>query len=235
MSATLLRAAALSCAALMATDVAGEDIDRSAVPMPPFVQAAMPGIGKVGYVGIGSKTACTGALVSPLHVLTANHCLRSYLPALAVTFTAGASLDDASQWTRGARVIRMETVDGEFATDVALVELREPMEEIDIIPLADGPVDPFASDLAFIGYARDDPERLTGRLDCLAFATKPGLIETDCAVVVGHSGAPLLVQQGGELRLVGTVVARRSGLLETSIAVPLPDEFRAVIEEALGT
>ncbi|MBF9035562.1 trypsin-like serine protease [Rhodobacterales bacterium HKCCE2091] len=190
---------------------------------PAFITARLTAIGYVtpsrprpgGGEGI---SGCTATLISPTHVLTAAHCLvRAERPG-DVHITFGWRADGPPLW-RGTAV-RVDIPAGyggepfsldTASVDVALVTLPRPVpgDLVAPIPLAGPATDAFdRAAFAIWGYPMGRPTELSGHDGCRATPRPFGpLIVTDCTVVQGFSGAPLLADTPGGPRVVAVVVA----------------------------
>lgn len=212
------------CAAV--TPVAAQE--RALPPLADDIAAQFPAIGRLGNAGFRIKQGCTATLIAPDLVLTAAHCVSDSDRSGRV-FVAG--------WSRGDFIAARETkremrhpayaADGKNSArnDVALVMLESPIEDVTPIPL--GNVDEATLDgtkVALIGYHRKTPHILSGKLSCPVNRFGVDLLQVDCPVINGNSGAPLLDRtEGGGWQVVGVV---SSQLGAGAIAVQLPNWLR---------
>ncbi|XDA99884.1 trypsin-like peptidase domain-containing protein [Sulfitobacter sp. LCG007] len=226
----------------------GTDRQIFMLPLVPEAERARwAAVGAVNGAGITRKIGCTGTLVAPALVLTAAHCVpgaeggesfgprRVFVAGLDVGGHVAHRVSSATVQHPAYPVSKGNT---RFRYDVALVTLEEPLPPDMVVPIgvAEGEdADRAATQgpLAILGYAKRRPYALSGRFDCARVAGPPGLIYTDCAVVSGNSGAPLLGKIDGTWQVVG-VVAGTLGKLgpARSLAVPLPDWARERIAAA---
>jgi protease YdgD len=186
----------------------------------------IPGIG--GY--------CSAVLVAPRIVLTANHCLyaldynkrdaagnpgRQLMDATRFVFVAG--VHDSAY---ADRVPVEEVITGGWAPgaedpsrDWAIAILERPASS-DIVPIAFKSYDPKAAMAAwnrklmvaaYPGASFTFNSVLRFSLNCsILQADTPALVVHDCASENGSSGAPILVEEQGELRIIGIHSSRRT-------------------------
>lgn len=192
-----------------------------------------PAIGRVNVAGEGF---CTGVLIAPDKVATAAHCLvwpgSGQLRALHdIHFVAGRRRDRHLGHS-SARAVQLhprfdlrqaERLEMRF-TDLAVIELKEPLEVTPLEPLEVMPGDlPAENDgFAYASYAKDRRYLPSLHSGCSLLRALEGVWLMDCDTVEGGSGGPLLVGEGAEARPVALVV----GYLmaegrPASIAVPI--------------
>ncbi|EEA94207.1 hypothetical protein PJE062_191 [Pseudovibrio sp. JE062] len=73
-------------------------------------------------------------------------------------------------------------------------------------------------DLTSAGYARDRPFLLAADKNCKLYKDRGNLWLTSCDTNYGGSGGPVMVEENGQLKLTGIMVA--SAQNKFSIAVP---------------
>jgi len=185
----------------------------------------VPGLG--GY--------CSAVLVAPRIVLTANHCL--YAPDYSARDTRGNPGKQLLDATRFVFVAGVH--DSTFADSIPVVEVitggwspaaEDPVKDWVIAILAR----PARDDIAPMGFKPYNPKAVAGAWHRkLVVAAYPGasfafntvlrlsfdcsFLQPDSANVVAHdcpsengsSGGPILVEEGGELRLIGIHSSRR--------------------------
>jgi protease YdgD len=157
-----------------------------------------------------TRGGCTAVLIAPDVALTAGHCARGSVSgprAMRLTFRPDR---DAFAVTVRAVAFHADRDDSlTFASahaDLALLRLAMPVPP-DIarpIPLA---TDPQAEAGALYGYRNDSDDALHGHTACQIATARPELLVSDCRVVSGFSGAPLLSGTPGDWRVEGIAVA----------------------------
>ena len=222
------------CLVLATFSVAAKENDRKAkkakklsaetaqglqVTMSDAARAQWPSVGQLSR-GAKTRGICTGTLISPTHVLTAAHCVSNrkkerITPFHRVLFRAGwhhGDLEDASR----AKSIAIhpeyfEKTDPPksdlhiFATDLAIIELQEPLEGIATAEIGE-PVDALGP-VSVMGYQRSSPDALIDYVGCARLGIDHTFFGLSCAVRSGTSGAPVFERRGDRWVLVGVVVA----------------------------
>jgi V8-like Glu-specific endopeptidase len=182
-------------------------------------QAEWPSVGQVRR-GAKQRGVCTGTLVAPTLVLTAAHCVANrkterISPFHRVTFRAGWNNGTRTDTARAKKITlhpryfdkttpprsELEV----FSTDLALIELIEPMEGVAYSPIGEkreevGPV-------TVLGYQRQDRDTLVDYVGCASLGEDAWFMGLSCAVKSGTSGAPVFEKRDGEWVVVGVVVA----------------------------
>jgi protease YdgD len=155
---------------------------------------------------------CSAVLIAPDRALTAAHCARGATEGpnrLTLTFRPAAPEPLHRAAVAAVRLHADVPPEGRPApaADLALLLLDEPVPEALVapIPLADGAAPPRTT--ALFGYINPDREILHGHDTCMMMDLAPGLIGSDCRVVSGFSGAPLLSGGPGTWRVEGIAVA----------------------------
>lgn len=157
-SGAALAASITGCAGEPEVDVTAEEIIGGF----PARSAALDAIGALGY-NLGDGTfapVCTGTLITPTVVLTAEHCVDwVFDPANELAFLIG--------WDANApkRVVPVRGVAMEqsfwggllgLGSDVAVMHLAEPVTDVTPLPYAEMTADLVGQRLAGIGYGQQD-------------------------------------------------------------------------------
>jgi protease YdgD len=190
-------------------------------------EAPWRSLGKLQATAGGMRSVCTATLVAADKVLTAAHCLYNrrtesfFLPSSmhfllayargqheahgrVVRFTTGSDYDPASPGRSRGSDWAVLTLDPQDPMPDAVLPIR-------IAPPAPGTI------IAIGGYSQDRGFTITADRDCrivalVADASGRRLLRHDCAATRGVSGAPVLMLEGSEWRVVGiNVAAARDG------------------------
>lgn len=177
---------------------------------------------------------CTGVLVAPDLVLTARHCVEGARAKPAtMRFAADFSQGQSAALRRGAEVILpSEAVTPSRANDVALLRLQtaidpEVVPPISLAPLflAQGALSTQMPKLSVIAYRRDAPEQAERQDDCRLVVALSGVLALSCPVVSGNSGAPVLLWDGTDWRVIAVMVAAYSLGQTHSLAALVPPDL----------
>jgi protease YdgD len=200
-------------------------------------------VGKVLAIAGALRTSCTGSLIGPSAVLTAAHCLynfksNEYFPARSVEFLLGFAGESFVASGRGVSYVVGPGFDPDSiaktrGSDWAVLTLEKKLGEPDRI-LTVNPTPPgTGTPIVIGGYSYDHALYLTADSHCEvlgrgADASGRILVVHDCTAKQGVSGAPVLVQDGGQWIIRGVDVASGRENTRGIAVIPLRPGERAV-------
>lgn len=174
----------------------------------------------VGRLDINGSGFCTGALISPVLVLTAAHCLydkttKGRINHETIKFLAGWRNGRASAYrnVRRAVVHPLYVYDGETSServrnDIALLELERPIRNTTVKPFATADRPGKGDRVGVVSYAKDRSEAPSLQEVCGVLARQEGVLVMSCTVDFGSSGAPIFTFKEGIPRIVSVVSAK---------------------------
>jgi protease YdgD len=213
-SFTMKKAALVLLTALAAAAPPAVALDPAARPglAPRSAEASLGAVARLRAAN-RSSGGCSAVLIAADVALTAGHCARGPVEgprAMQLHFRPGET-PPAFRVTVRAVAFHAENERGRLTAqnahaDLALLRLAMPVPEevARPIPVAEGP-DPEV--VAIYGYVNGEADVLRGHPSCRVGTLLPGLLGSDCHVVSGLSGSPVLSGGPGNWRVEGIAVA----------------------------
>lgn len=174
----------------------------------------------VGRLNIGNSSFCTGTLIAPDLVLTAAHCLFNPRSGLReddakVEFLAGWSGGRAA----ASRKVKRSIVHPDYnfgapkdsarvASDLALVQLDNPIRHPVIRPFGTIRNSPNVSQVRVVSYARGRDDAPSIQRVCNVLDREQSIYVTSCDVDFGSSGAPVFHIENGVPKVIAVVSAK---------------------------
>lgn len=168
---------------------------------------------------------CTGVLIGSDLVLTAAHCVRDKttdqdMAPESITFRAGYSNGRSIADRRVSRIATPADfsmrggaqMSGDMIRhDIALLRLEQGLTSSEADPFRLH-TDPRQGDrVSVVSYGRGREEVLSREADCaVTDRYRGGLMEFDCNVTFGSSGAPVFAREGTRSRIVSLISAGRN-------------------------
>ena len=174
----------------------------------------------VGRLELNGRGFCTATLISTDLVLTAAHCLYekgtdNLVPLEGLTFNAGLrnGRAEATRQVRRTAIHEQYLLGNEdpvtsVSTDLALIELSQPIRTARITPLMVERTRRSLSEVALVSYAKDREEALSLERSCDVLARHSSVQVLSCDVDFGASGAPVFVMDAGVPRVIAVVSAK---------------------------
>lgn len=193
---------------------------------PPGLAADAPPplpISAIGWLGHGGgpdpgRANCTGVLIAPDLVITADHCLTrgkdgTSADPRTLTFIAGLSGDESAARRRGAKIWLARAMPPGSAArafgGLGLLRLESPIGADVARPVTVPPRGAQPGErLTVIGYPRTDQTHASVLPTCAVTHHAPPVVGLDCAAVSGFSGGAALALRDGEWTLGAVIVAR---------------------------
>ena len=200
----------LLLASLLAGLLAGPATADPALPaglVPAYLAPQLAAVVRVS-AGIAAPGGCSGVLVTPSHVLTAAHCARGGGPRVVIVHPAEDGLRRIA--AVAATALHPDTRPGlsveAVGADLALLTLATPVAPEIATPLPLAPPEA-AGGYLVAGYPNGGNVTLHAHLDCRLAGIAPAVLASDCTVVPGFSGGPVLRDTGDGFALVAILSA----------------------------
>ncbi len=209
-------------------------------------KAEAPPLAAIGWLGHGKApdagTAnCSGVLIAPDIVITADHCLTDGKTGQAVdpaglTFAAGLGGAKPAARRHG-KAIWLPPKDPLTPTGsilgyaLGLLQLDRPLSADEAPPMPMARTAPLAGTrVVMVGYPRTAPDRPALQDDCRITLHDLPVIAMNCDAVSGFSGGAVLAQEGNRWVLTAVLVAQATNAANYgAIAlIPPPDVAQAL-------
>jgi protease YdgD len=171
----------------------------------------------VGRINIGKGGYCTGTLIDNDLVLTAAHCVYdketgAMYPPEYFTFNAGLRDGKAIAISQGLRVVAHKayrplegTTKHNIRHDVALIQLATPITSFAAPAFKLHSGNTKGADINVVSYGKGRDAALSWQRKCNVLARQVGILVFNCDVTFGSSGAPVLVKEGRNFRILSLI------------------------------
>ncbi|MDT8328369.1 MAG: trypsin-like serine protease [Roseovarius sp.] len=170
----------------------------------------------VGRVDIGKGGFCTGVLIAPNQVLTAGHCVYDKqgraVDAVNIRFRAGLRDGVVIADSGVARYVATKGYDPSAGMtaeniryDVALLELSEPILTSLAAPFRLHGGGTKGQRVSVVSYGANRDKAPSWQRDCGLNWRAEGIMEFNCNVMFGSSGAPVFARDGNHPRILSLI------------------------------
>ncbi len=189
----------------------------------------------VGRVDLGRSNYCTGVLIATDLVLTAAHCVvkperQEIVPVDTITFRAGLRDDVAIAESGVSQLVvspaylsGLRNTAERVRQDVALLKLSNPISAATASPFRVTSLSADTSRISVVSFARGRDAALSRENRCNVTGRGNGLMQFDCDLYYGSSGAPVFDLSSGRPRIVSIIsMGNRENDKATSYGMELP-------------
>ncbi|KAB7610407.1 trypsin-like serine protease [Amylibacter sp. SFDW26] len=189
----------------------------------------------VGRLNLGKSGYCTGTLIDNDLVLTAAHCVfdpktKKPIDPSNVTFQAGLRDGKFIEESKATKIAVHKNynprayINGDYVRhDVALIKLQKAITTFAASPFKLHTGIAAGKQVNVVSYGRGRDDALSWQRNCGITGRYTGLLEFNCNVTYGSSGAPVFVKEGFNFRILSLIsVGHKQGKKTVSYGMELP-------------